>query len=154
MAKMNFPHTKCETDQTYIFLTGLAIFSYTQLENLAQVYRVNPYIIYVIDMRGYRGEGDTVASQSLLAISYISGTHYSEENARKYDRNDDTRLYCSSTSRGSAAHDKCCQYESTMRARCSCSASHHFYACSMKQALLSELSLAQGKRRKRLPRCE
>ncbi len=44
---------------------------YTQLENLAQVYRVNPYIIYVIYMRGYRGEGDTVASQSLLAISYI-----------------------------------------------------------------------------------
>ncbi len=35
-------------------------------------------------MRGYRGEGDTDASQSLLAISYIKapGTHYSEENAR------------------------------------------------------------------------
>ncbi len=33
-------------------------------------------------------------------------------NAGKYDRNDDTRLYCS-TSRGSAARDKRCQYEST-----------------------------------------
>ncbi len=71
-----------------------------------------------------RGEGDTVESQSLLAISYIKthGTQYSEENTQKYDRNDDTRLYCNSTSRSSAACDKRCQYESTMGAHCSCSA--------------------------------
>ncbi len=50
----------------------------------------------------------------MLAISCIKahGTQCSEENAGKYDRNDDTRLYCS-TSRGSAARDKRCQYEST-----------------------------------------
>ncbi len=121
MAKINIPHTKCETGQTESFLTGMSIFSYTQLENLAQVYCVNLYIIYVIYICVWdRGEGHTEC-KSLLAISYIKaqGTQYSEENARKYDRNYDTRLYCSSTSRGSAAHDKCCQYESTMGARCS-----------------------------------
>ncbi len=49
---------------------NLAIFSYTHLENLAQVYCVNYlYIIYVIYICVW--EGDTVASQSMLAISYI-----------------------------------------------------------------------------------
>ncbi len=49
LAKINIPHTKCEKGQTKSFLTGSAIFSYTHLENLAQVYRVNYlYIIYVI----------------------------------------------------------------------------------------------------------
>ncbi len=45
-----------------------------------------------------RGQGDTVASKSMLAISYIkaNGTQCSEENAGKYDINDDTRLYCKS----------------------------------------------------------
>ncbi len=73
MASMNNPHTKCETGQTQFFLTGLAIFSYTQLENLAHFYRVNLYIIYVIYICVWDGgEGDTVASQtSLMAISYI-----------------------------------------------------------------------------------
>ncbi len=47
MAKFYIPHTKCETGQTSFFLTVLAIFSYTQLENLAQVYRVNLYIYYL-----------------------------------------------------------------------------------------------------------
>ncbi len=49
------------------------------------------------------------------------GTQCLEENAGKYDRNDDTCLYCS-TSHGSAARDERCQYESTMGAHCSCSA--------------------------------
>ncbi len=73
MAKINITHTKCETGQTYFFLTGLAIFLYTQLENLAQVYRVNYlYIIYVIYICVWdRGERNTVTSQSMLAISYI-----------------------------------------------------------------------------------
>ncbi len=47
-----------------------------------------------------RGQGDTVASQSMLAISYAKAhgtqTQCSEENAGKYDRNDDTHLYCTS----------------------------------------------------------
>ncbi len=47
-----------------------------------------------------RGQGDTVASQSMLAISYTKAhgtqTQCSEENAGKYDRNDDTHLYCTS----------------------------------------------------------
>ncbi len=72
MAKINIPHTKCEKGQTKSFLTGSAIFSYTHLENLAQVYRVNYlYIIYVIYICVWdRGQGDMVASQSMLAISY------------------------------------------------------------------------------------
>ncbi len=58
-----------------------------------------------------------------LTISHIKAhsKQCSEENAGKYDRNDDTRLHCS-TSRGSAARDKRCQYEGTMGARCSRSA--------------------------------
>ncbi len=95
---------------------GSVIFSCTHIENLAQVYRVNYlYIIQHMD----RGEGDTVASQSMLAISCIKahGTQCSEENTGKYDRNDDTRLYCS-TSCGSAARDKRCRYESTMLTLC------------------------------------
>ncbi len=81
---------------------GRQFFSYTHLENLAQVYRVNYlYIIYVIYICVWdRGEGDTVASQSMLAISYTKAhgtqTQCSEENAGKYDRNDDTHLYCTS----------------------------------------------------------
>ncbi len=51
MAKINIPHTKCEKGQTKSFLTGSAIFSYTHLENLAQVYRVNYlYIICYLHM--------------------------------------------------------------------------------------------------------
>ncbi len=148
MAKMNIPHTKCEKGQTKSFLTGSAIFSYTHLENLAQVYRVNYlYIIYVIYICVWdRGQGDTVASQSMLAISYTKAhgtqTQCSEENAGKYDRNDDTHLYCTSLqAAGSAARDKRCQYESTMGARCSRSAyatllrcSHAAHACGVKRA--------------------
>ncbi len=48
MAKINIPHTKCEKGQTKSFLTGSTIFSYTHLENLAQVYRVNYLYIYNI----------------------------------------------------------------------------------------------------------
>ncbi len=103
MAKINIPHTKCEKGQTKSFLTGSAIFSYTHLENLAQVYRVNYlyinicYLIYAVWDRGQR---DSVASQSMLAISYTKAhgtqTQCSEENAGKYDRNYDTHLYCTS----------------------------------------------------------
>ncbi len=59
--------------------------------------------IYIYVCEGQRGEVDMVASQIMLAISYIKahGKQCSEENAGKYERNDDTRLYCS-TSRGSA----------------------------------------------------
>ncbi len=80
---------------------------------MAQVYRVNYlYIIYVVYICVWdRGEGDTVASQSMLATSYIKahGTQCSEENAGKYERNDDTFLYYS-TSRGSAARDMKAQW--------------------------------------------
>ncbi len=85
-----------------IFPDRVGNFSYTHLENLAQVYRVNYlYIIYVIYICVWdRGQGDTVASQSMLAISYTKAhgtqTQCSEENAGKYDRNDDTHLYCTS----------------------------------------------------------
>ncbi len=79
MATINILNTKCEKGQTKSFLTGSAFFSYTHLENLAQVYRVNYlYIIYVIYICVWdRGQGDTVASQSMLAISYTKahGTH-------------------------------------------------------------------------------
>ncbi len=64
------------------------IFLYAHLGNLAQVYHVNYlYIIHVIYVWDI---GDTVASQSVLAISYIKahGTQCPEENAGKYDRND------------------------------------------------------------------
>ncbi len=63
MANMNIPHIKCDTGQTFVervFLKGLAIFSYTQLENLAQFYSVNPYIIYMLFTYAW---GGTVASQ-------------------------------------------------------------------------------------------
>ncbi len=77
---------------------------------------------------GTEGRGDTVASQSMLAISYTKAhgtqTQCSEENAGKYDRNYDTHLYCTSLQFAvSAARDKRCQYESTMGARCSRNAS-------------------------------
>ncbi len=55
------------------------------------------YLIYAV---WDRGQGDSVASQSMLAISYTKAhgtqTQCSEENAGKYDRNDDTHLYCTS----------------------------------------------------------
>ncbi len=79
-----------------------------------------------------RGEGDTVASQSLLAISYIKahGTQYSEESTWKYDRNNDTHLYYSSTSHGSAASDK--QWARTAPALHTHRTAH---ACGVKRAL-------------------
>ncbi len=52
----------------------------------------------------------------MLAISYIKahGTQCSEENAGKYNRIDNTRLYLQYTGSSSASRDKSCQYESTM----------------------------------------
>ncbi len=84
-------------------------------------------------------EGDTVESQSLLAISYIKahGTQYSEENARKCDRNDDTHLYCSSTSRGSVARVKRCQYEITMGAAAPALHTHRFCAAHAAPLMLA-----------------
>ncbi len=125
MAKMNVPHTKCETGQTFFSDRVGNIFLYTTWKlgsslsckhTYTHIYIYIYIYIYVIYICVWdRGEGDTVASQSLLAISCIKahGTQYLEENARKCDRNDDTRLYCSSTSRGSVARVKRCQYEST-----------------------------------------
>ncbi len=72
------------------------------LENLAQVYRVNYlYIIYVIYICVWdRGQG--TRSHHRVCWPYHTPKNMahrhrcSEENARKYERNDDTHLYCTS----------------------------------------------------------
>ncbi len=152
MAKINIPHTKCEKGQTKSFLTGSAIFSYTHLENLAQVYRVNYlyiyiyiYIyIYVIYIRVWdRGQGDTVASQSSLCWPYNTPKHMAHRHSvRRRTLENMTEMMILICIVLAYKPRFSCQYESTMGARCSRSAyatllrcSRAAHACSVKRAL-------------------
>ncbi len=142
---MNILHSKCAMVKT-VFSDRVSNLFVSTSWKFAQVYRVNYlYIMYVICIcvwdRGGHGH--------ITEWSYIKahGTQCSEENAGKYNRNDDTRLYCC-TSCGSAACDKRCQYEKPMGAHCSCSAhalhTHCFcsvHACCVKYVFLWDVFL-------------
>ncbi len=99
---------------------------YFRIHNLAQVYCVNLYIICYLNMRvGQRGGGHGRITELAGKIIHRSTWHtvFRAERSKIWQNflsefffKDDTRLYCSSTSRGSAARDKRCQYESTSAA--------------------------------------
>ncbi len=75
---------------------------------------------------GQRGGGHgRITEYSMLAISYIKahGTQCSEENAGKYDRNDDTRLHTHITRIAvQAAVQLCATNAASMKAQSACAA--------------------------------